>query len=118
MKKRVLVVEDHEVNRALISSVLNKMNCPHDLAENGKIALEMIEYVQYDLVLMDLFMPIMDGFEALNEIKNHKDNFISKIPVIAVTAKPESEGIDEFDAIIPKPLSIPYFEETLHKFIK
>ena len=70
--KRILVVDDHEVNRILISTILNKLELSTDLAENGKVALEMVEYVQYDLVLMDIFMPVMNGFEALDIIKNHK----------------------------------------------
>jgi len=118
MNYRLLVVDDNSANRLLMSCILNKMNYSHDLAENGKIALEMIEYVKYDLVLMDLFMPVMDGFEALNKIKNHKDSYISKIPVITVTAKPDSEGINEFDAIIPKPIRISFFQKTLHKFFR
>jgi CheY-like chemotaxis protein len=69
--KRILIFEDHAVNRVLLSTMLKKLDLAHDLAENGKVALEMIEYVQYGLVLMDICMPIMNGFEALEKIKNY-----------------------------------------------
>jgi CheY-like chemotaxis protein len=117
MKKRVLVVEDHAVNRILLSTMLKKLDLPHDLAENGKIALDMIEYVQYDLVLMDIFMPVMGGLEALEKIKAHDISMIAKIPVIAVTAKPESEDIDKFDAVIPKPIDALYLQEVLGQLL-
>lgn len=115
--KRILVVDDHKVNRVLISTILNKFELSHDLAENGKVALDMVEYVQYDLILMDIFMPVMNGFEALDIIKNHKIGTISKIPVIAVTGKPQLAGINKFDAVIPKPVKIGYFRDVIEAFI-
>lgn len=118
MTKRILVVEDHEINRCLISAILSKLNIPHDFAENGEEAIEMVEYVQYHLVLMDIFMPKMNGFESLDIIKSHQNSMISAIPVIAVTAQPELKGLDKFDSLIPKPINLANFHDTLAKFMK
>jgi two-component system, sensor histidine kinase len=116
--KRILIVDDHQLNRTLLSAILSKFNLAHDFAENGEEAINMVESVQYDVVLMDIFMPKMNGFQSLDIIKSHHNSTISKIPVIAVTAQPELKGLDQFDDLIPKPINIKNCHDTLAKFIK
>lgn len=79
---KVLLVEDNQVNVIIASKFLKKWGLLVDLAENGQEALEMVTMNHYDLVLMDLQMPLMDGYTATKEIRK----FDQKLPIIALTA--------------------------------
>ncbi|WP_051929409.1 response regulator [Flavobacterium sp. 83] len=79
----VLVVEDIALNQLLMKTLLDDFGFERDIAENGKIAIEMLQKKSYDIILMDLQMPIMNGFEATDYIRNTMN---SKIPIIALTA--------------------------------
>ena len=80
---RVLVVEDMPLNQLLMKTLLDDFGFERDIAENGKIAIKKLEKEDYDVVLMDLQMPIMNGFEATEYIRNTMN---SNIPIIALTA--------------------------------
>jgi PAS domain S-box-containing protein len=80
---KVLVVEDIALNQLLMKTLLDDFGFERDIAANGKIALEMLEKKSYDIILMDLQMPEMNGFEATEYIRNTMN---SKIPIIALTA--------------------------------
>lgn len=82
----VLVVEDNAVNQLLARKVLEKVGCEIDMASNGKEALTCIRSKQYDIVLMDLQMPEMDGYEATRQIRKDPSKSLSEIPIIAMTA--------------------------------
>jgi PAS domain S-box-containing protein len=79
----VLVVEDMPLNQLLVKTLLDEFGFECDIAENGKIALEMIQAKIYDIILMDLQMPIMNGFETTDYIRNVLG---SDVPIIALTA--------------------------------
>jgi PAS domain S-box-containing protein len=83
---RVLLVEDNEVNRRLAEIFLNKMGCITDTAENGLQAIKKLKTSTYDIVLMDVQMPGMDGYETTKYIRTQLDEPINKIPIIAMTA--------------------------------
>ena len=80
---KVLVVEDMPLNQLLMKTLLDDFGFERDIAENGKIALEKLKAKEYDIILMDLQMPIMNGFEATENIRNTLN---SNIPIIALTA--------------------------------
>ena len=80
---RVLVVEDIVLNQLLMRTLLDDFGFEHDIAGNGKIAVEKLKNNTYDVILMDLQMPEMNGFEATEYIRNKMN---SKIPIIALTA--------------------------------
>ncbi len=80
---KVLVVEDIPLNQLLMKTLLDDFGFERDIAENGKIAIEKLKKESYDIVLMDLQMPIMNGFEATKYIRKTMN---SKIPIIALTA--------------------------------
>lgn len=84
-KVRILYVEDNEVNRFLAEQMFISKDTVLDYAENGKIAIEMIENNHYDLVLMDIQMPIMDGIETTKWLRQHGNGYAS-IPIIGFTA--------------------------------
>jgi PAS domain S-box-containing protein len=82
--KRVLVVEDNEANQKVIYHMLDKVGIEADLADNGKVAIKLLEDgFQYDLIIMDLQMPEMDGFETTKYIRQ---NLKLTLPIIAMTA--------------------------------
>ncbi|WP_341866841.1 PAS domain S-box protein [Flavobacterium limicola] len=80
---KVLVVEDIPLNQLLMKTLLDDFGFARDIAENGKIAIEKLKENDYDIVLMDLQMPEMNGFEATEYIRNTMN---SNIPIIALTA--------------------------------
>ncbi len=103
--KSILLVEDNEMNRFIAIQSLEVLNCAIDEAENGKIAVEMIQRKKYDLILMDILMPEMDGLEATKIIRN---DFQLRTPIIALTANAFKHDIETYLAagmndIITKP---------------
>jgi PAS domain S-box-containing protein len=80
---KVLVVEDIPLNQLLMKTLLDDFGFERDVADNGKIAIDMMQLKSYDVVLMDLQMPEMNGFEATDYIRNIMN---SNIPIIALTA--------------------------------
>lgn len=83
---KVLLAEDNSMNQILAKKILNKWNLQLDIAANGKIAVEMLEKYEYDIVLMDMHMPEMDGYQATKYIRDKMSGPKSLIPIIAVTA--------------------------------
>ena len=83
---RVLVVEDNRINQMVARRFLDEWGCKTDIAENGKIALEMLQNKDYDIILMDLQMPVMDGYNATRTIRSMKDPKYQNIPIIALSA--------------------------------
>lgn len=80
---KVLVVEDMALNQLLMKTILDDFGFERDIAENGQIAIDKLKTKSFDIVLMDLQMPVMNGFEATNYIRKELN---SKIPIIALTA--------------------------------
>ncbi len=89
--KKILIAEDNKINFFVANKFLTKWEIDVTHAENGKIALDMIDKNKYDLVLMDLHMPVLDGIEATEIIRNSSDPEISSLPVVALTAAIMSE---------------------------
>jgi PAS domain S-box-containing protein len=93
---RVLVVEDIALNQLLMKTLLEEFGFTHDIAKNGKVAIEKVQENNYDIILMDLQMPEMNGFEATDYIRNILD---LKIPIIALTADVTSVDIEKCKSI-------------------
>jgi PAS domain S-box-containing protein len=84
--KNVLLVEDNEVNRQVTTKFLMKWRLNVDTANDGLEAIKKIEQYNYDLILMDIYMPEMNGIEACKIIRNHANEQIKSTPIIALTA--------------------------------
>ncbi|GFE91656.1 PAS domain-containing hybrid sensor histidine kinase/response regulator [Steroidobacter agaridevorans] len=118
---RVLVVEDHAVNRMLATRLLAKLGCEVEFAENGRIACERTSQHDYDLIFMDCQMPEMDGYEATRAIREREQAENRHTPIIALTANAMSQDRDRcleagMDDYITKPYSATDFERTLQRW--
>lgn len=117
---RILLVDDNEMNRRLGEAILAALGYVVELAENGKQAIDMIRGGEYDLVLMDVEMPVMDGLTAVRTIRGIPGK-ISNLPIIAVTAaampgdreKCLSAGMNDY---LSKPLKSKELVEVLKKY--
>lgn len=85
--KQILIVDDNAVNRAVATAILKKFGYHSDTAENGQAAIDKLKEIRFDLVFMDLQMPVIDGFEAAKEIRRSQSEVLnSQLPIIALTA--------------------------------
>lgn len=91
---KILLAEDNDINRLYATSILKMWGCSADTAENGYVALEKVRNNDYDIILMDIQMPVMDGFEATKAIKMSGAPK-SQIPIIALTANSSSKDIEK-----------------------
>ncbi len=123
---KVLLVEDNELNREIAEAILSDLGCSIDCAVNGLEAVHKVmdsKIGDYDVVLMDVQMPIMDGYRATKEIRFLRDKELAKIPIIAMTANAFEEdrkkalevGMDEH---IAKPISVSSLCNTILKVLK
>lgn len=83
---RVLIAEDNMVNVMLMKKLFSKWNIVPTIADNGERAIEMVQYGNFDIILMDLQMPVLNGFDAAVEIRKLPDPKKANIPIIALTA--------------------------------
>lgn len=108
---RVLLVEDNEFNRQVAGNTLRRYKCNVTEAVNGQEAIELLGEQEFDIVLMDLQMPVMDGFEASRQIRQ---TLKSEIPIIALTANAFKSEVDECKNIgMNDYITKPYEEEKL-----
>jgi PAS domain S-box-containing protein len=95
--KRILVAEDNKINFFVANKFLESWGVIVTHVENGSLALDEIGRQEFDLILMDLHMPVMDGIEATRIIRSSPDSRISQIPIVALTAAVMSEANDKID---------------------
>lgn len=120
-KATILVVDDVEENRKLIQAALKDYDFNLIMAQDGQEAINKLKSVNVDLILMDLRMPVMDGYEATKIIKN--SDKLKNIPVVALTASVMGKDLEKvskygFDAYLRKPVIIDDLIEELSKFLK
>ena len=120
-KSQILVVDDVEENRKLMEASLKDFDLDLIMAENGKEAIAKLKNLNVDLILMDLRMPIMDGYEAAGIIK--ADDKLKQIPLIALTASVMGEALEKvsqygFDGYLRKPVIIEELIEELSKYLE
>ena len=122
---RLLVVEDIEMNREIAEVLLTEMGFEVESAENGLEAYSRIaaaKHGYFDAVLMDIQMPVMDGYEATRKIRELEDQKLSSIPIIAMTANAFVEDVKKamdagMNAHIAKPIDIEVLQDTLKNIL-
>lgn len=124
--KRLLVVEDNKLNREITVTILNQTGIITEQAEDGSVAVKMVQEAApgyYDLILMDIQMPIMDGYEATKQIRALPDKRLAQLPIIAVSANAFEEDKKAslaagMDGHIAKPINVPDLFALMQKLIK
>ena len=116
--KKALIVEDNPINMELVMEILTANGISVDEAVNGEEAIEMVEKETYDLVLMDIELPGMDGVDATKIIKSRHKN----LPILALTSyamKGDRERFIAagFDDYISKPIDVDDFIDKINKLI-
>ncbi|KHJ39144.1 transcriptional regulatory protein SrrA [Pedobacter glucosidilyticus] len=94
-KKKILIVDDNDINKLLIKKMLSRFELDMDFASNGQEAYDMILTKVYDIVLMDVHMPILSGLEATRKIRAQEDLYFKELPIIALTSCIMPTDIDE-----------------------
>ncbi len=123
---RILLVDDNEINREIETELLERMGFIIDSAENGQVALDKVRRSapgDYDLIIMDLQMPVMDGWRSSSEIRALPDPTLSHIPIIALSAnamvsdrrKSQQCGINVH---LSKPMDLPQLLDEIDKLVK
>ena len=123
--KRVLLVEDNELNIEVASELLDVVGIQVEQALNGQVAVDRVlekEPGYYDLIFMDIQMPVMNGYEAVKAIRSSKREDLRQIPIIAMTADAFADDIKKSEEAgmnghIAKPIDIEKFEEALQRWI-
>lgn len=120
--KKILVGEDSSIIINLTKNVLAFEKYQMKAARNGKQVLELLENEDFDLILMDISMPVMDGVECLQQIRAYADPLKSKLPIIAISGNIRNYTPEEFrklgfDDFIQKPLDYDKLLATVKKFL-
>jgi CheY-like chemotaxis protein len=122
LRARVLVAEDNLVNQKVAVRTLELLGCHAEVAENGALALEALAQREFDAVLMDCQMPVLDGFDATRQIRELEREGRPRTPIIAVTAN-AMEGDRErclasgMDDYLAKPVTMAALDEALRKWL-
>ena len=117
----ILIVDDNEMNQAFAIGILEDAGLRIDIAGNGQLALKMVQHTQYDVVFMDMLMPVMDGLTATKEIR--KFEHLNLLPIVAMTANIKQSDRDKctkagMNDYVSKPIDINELYAALVKWIK
>ncbi|WP_325199939.1 hybrid sensor histidine kinase/response regulator [Oscillibacter sp.] len=123
---RILLAEDNELNQEIAQAILEEAGFTVEIAENGRIALDLLQRAEpgyYQLVLMDVQMPVMNGYEATRAIRSLEDPALSGIPILAMTANAFEEDKQAalkcgMNGHISKPIDIAKLLETLQSVLR
>jgi CheY-like chemotaxis protein len=118
MNLEILLVEDHPINQKMAAALLKKLGFSVDVASNGVEAVDMHHAKSYVGIIMDIQMPIMDGFEATTQIRSSNET----IPIIALTGNPDHDFEQQMknlkmNGYLKKPIDIEHLTTTLKAVI-
>lgn len=121
-EKKILIVEDNELNQEIICAVIDEIQIPYDVANDGSEAIEKVKNNNYDLILTDLYMPDVDGITAILEIRKMEANN-NNVPIIVLSAVDSQEikkrayyaGATDF---IVKPIDFDYLKKLVLRYLK
>ncbi len=121
-KAHVLIVDDSEMNRHVLAAMCELFDCSFEVARDGLEAIEIFATAPFDLVLMDIQMPRMDGIEATHTIRQASENGRS-VPILAVTANVEPSDVRAYlamgmDGVVAKPIEAGRLLEAILSALK
>jgi two-component system, response regulator, stage 0 sporulation protein F len=119
---RVLIVDDLVVNRVLLREIVKEIGYEYVLVENGREALSKLSSEHFDMILMDVEMPVMNGLETTRYIRNNLQPPLCNIPIIAITAHNPKIFFEDFrdvgfNEILTKPYSAIKIKELISSFL-
>ncbi len=125
-KGRILLTEDNELNQEIATAILEGAGFTIEIAENGQVAVDMLSRSQpgyYQMILMDVQMPVMNGYEATRIIRKLENRKLASIPILAMTANAFEEDKQEalrsgMNGHIAKPINIEILMQELDKVLK
>ncbi len=125
VNKRILLVEDNELNREIAKTMLNDKGIEVEIARNGKEAFDMFASCPqgyYDLIFMDVQMPVMNGYDATRAIRSLKREEAQSIPIVAMTANAFADDVDEakqsgMNEHFSKPIDPKSLDRLLHRYL-
>jgi two-component system, cell cycle response regulator DivK len=120
-QKKVLIAEDSSVIQNLTKKILQFQNFDIHSVKNGKELLESVEKENYDVILLDINMPVMDGIEAVTELRKNADAIKKATPVIAITGNAANHTVDYLKSVgfteyLQKPLNFDHLVELVKKY--
>jgi len=109
MGKKVLIAEDSSVIQNLTRKILEQLNFDIAAVKNGQQVIDKINVEDFDLILMDINMPVLDGMECTRQIRAMNDQKKSRVPILAITGNAKNYSLEEFkeagiNEFLPKPL--------------
>jgi CheY-like chemotaxis protein len=119
--KRLLIAEDSTVIQNITKRVLQFQNFEITAVKNGKQVMDKMKDSNFDIVLMDINMPVMDGMECARQIRQLDDDAKSNVPIVAITGNAKNYSLDDFkkagiDEYLPKPLNFDQLVNTVKKY--
>ena len=105
-EKRVLVVDDDDAIRALLLTILRRRGFAVDVARNGREAIERLERCRYTVMLLDLMMPVMNGWQVLDQVANHEASTRPVIIVLTAGSEPRDLNPDLVAGTVKKPFDV------------
>lgn len=120
--KKILVAEDSSVIQNLTKKILQNLNYQIEVVKNGQQVLDSLVQKHYDLILMDINMPVMDGVECTQKIREMSDEQVKNIPIVAITGNAQNYSLAEFHSMgindfLPKPLNFDALVEVVRKHV-
>ncbi|WP_417519898.1 response regulator [Minwuia sp.] len=119
-RKRVLIVDDVENNARVLEAILMVFDVDIEIARNGHEAVQMVMDIPLDLILMDIAMPGLNGFDATVQIRKFLGD--RQVPIIAITADVTPQTLNKvqlakFDAFLPKPIDVPKLQAVVAQMV-
>lgn len=120
MSKKIIVAEDSSVIQNLTRKILSQLNFEISSVKNGQQVLDLLDKEEFDLVLLDIYMPVMDGMECARQIRK-LEGPNQTIPLVAITGNANNYSMDDFEeaginAYVPKPLNYDSLVELVKKY--
>ena len=121
-QKRILIGEDSSVILNLAKKILQFQNYDIDVAKNGKEVLDKMQKEEYDLLLLDITMPVIDGVQCIHTIRRFTDKDRANIPIIGITGNAANYSGAEFEVmgfnmVLKKPLDFDHLVEVVNQYL-
>jgi CheY-like chemotaxis protein len=123
LRQHILVVEDHAINLKLACLLLDRMGHTHVSALNGQEALQLLQTQRFDMVLLDVMMPVLDGMSTLKALRNLTNTTLANTPVIMVTAHAMTGDRERFlaagaNGYVSKPIGFEALEDEIQRLAR